>query len=60
VVTTRAHIAALGLADDPGAQAYLTARAAERDIDLAKLPRLWEKVASATYRRRLFELIVKL
>jgi hypothetical protein len=59
VVTTRAHIAALGLADDPGAQAYLTARAAERDIDLAKLPRLWEKVASATY-RRLFELIVKL
>ena len=60
VVTARAHIAALGLADDLGAQAYLTTRATEHDSDLAKLPRLWEKVASATYRRRLFEMIVKL
>jgi CHAD domain-containing protein len=60
VVIARAHIAALGLADDPSARAYLTARAAEHDIDLAKLPRLWERVASATYRRRLFEMIVKL
>jgi len=59
-VTARAHVAALGLADDPGAQAYLAAREAERADLLADLPRRWEKVASATYRRRLFELIVKL
>jgi CHAD domain-containing protein len=60
VVTARAHVAALGLADDGGAQAYLTARDAEHAAHLAELPRKWEKVASATYRRRLFELIVKL
>jgi CHAD domain-containing protein len=59
-VTARAHIAALGLADDPGAQAYLSAREHDRAALLAELPQRWEKVASATYRRRLFELIVKL
>ncbi|HJZ49344.1 MAG TPA: CHAD domain-containing protein [Roseiflexaceae bacterium] len=59
-VTARAHIAALGLADDPGAQVYLAAREQERAALLAELPRLWEKVASATYRRRLFEMIVKM
>ena len=59
-VTARAHIAALGLADDPGTQDYLAAREQDRDALLAELPRLWEKVASATYRRRLFEMIVKL
>ena len=59
-VTARAHIAALGLADDPGTQAYLAAREQDRAALLAELPRLWEKVASATYRRRLFEMIVKL
>jgi CHAD domain-containing protein len=59
-VTARAHIAALGLADDPGTLDYLSSREQDRDALLAALPRLWEKVASATYRRRLFEMIVKL
>jgi CHAD domain-containing protein len=59
-VTARAHIAALGLADDTGAQDYLRAREQERDTLLAKLSGLWEKVASAAFRRRLFEMIVKL
>jgi CHAD domain-containing protein len=59
-VTARAHIAALGLTDDPGTQSYLSSREQDRDALLAELPRLWEKVASATYRRRLFEMIVKL
>jgi CHAD domain-containing protein len=59
-VAARAHIAELGLASDRGAQGYLAAREQERAALLAELPRLWEKVASATYRRRLFELIVKL
>jgi CHAD domain-containing protein len=60
VVTARAHVAALGLADDGGAQDYLAARDAEHAAYLVDLPRKWEKVASATYRRRLFEVIVKL
>jgi len=60
VVTARAHVAALGLADDRGAQDYLAARDAEHAAYLVDLPRKWEKVASASYRRRLFELIVKL
>jgi CHAD domain-containing protein len=60
VVTARAHVAALGLAEDAGAQDYLAARDAEYTTHLAELPRKWEKVASTTYRRRLFELIVKL
>jgi CHAD domain-containing protein len=59
-VTAREHVAMLGLADDAGAQEYLDARDAERDRLLAELPARWEKVASATYRRRLFELIVKM
>jgi len=60
VVTARAHVATLGLSSDAGAQDYLAARDAEHAAHLAELPRKWEKVASATYRRRLFELIVKL
>ena len=59
-VTARAHVASLGLADDPGTQDYLASREQDRAALLAELPRLWEKVASATYRRRLFEMIVKL
>jgi CHAD domain-containing protein len=59
-VTAHAHVAALGLADDPGTQVYLASREQDRTALLAELPRLWEKVASATYRRRLFEMIVKL
>jgi len=59
-VVARAHVDALGLAEDQGAQTYLAARDAERAPLLAELPRLWEKVASATYRRQLFELSVKL
>jgi len=60
VVTARRHVAALGLADDRGAQDYLAARDAEQAAYLVDLPRKWEKVASATYRRRLFEVVVKL
>ena len=59
IVTARAHVAALGLAGEPGAQAYLAERAADRTALLAELSRLWDKVDSATYRRHLFELIVK-
>lgn len=59
-VTAREHMAALGLADDAGAQAYLATRTTERAPKLAELPRLWDRVDSGTYRRRLFELIVKM
>ena len=59
-VVARSHIAALELSDDLGAQSYLATRDAEHAAHLAGLPRLWEKVGSATYRRQLFELIVKL
>jgi CHAD domain-containing protein len=59
-VTARKHVAALGLADDPGAQDYLAARDAERARQLAALPDLWENVASTTYQQRLFELIVRM
>jgi len=59
-VTARMHVASLGLAGDPGTQDYLASREQDRAALLAELPHLWEKVASATYRRRLFELIVKL
>jgi hypothetical protein len=48
------------LDDDPGTQDYLASREQDHAGLLAELPHLWEKVASATYRRRLFELIVKL
>jgi CHAD domain-containing protein len=56
----RAHIAALGLADDEGAQAFLAARSEACAAHAAELPRLWEKVAGATYRRRLWEMITRL
>lgn len=59
-VVARAHVEALEMSGDPGAQAYLAAGDAERAQHLAEFPRLWEKVASATYRRRLSEMIVKL
>jgi len=59
-VTARAHVAALGLADDLGAQSYLAARGADRERLLAELPKRWEKIDSGTFRRRLFEMIVKL
>jgi CHAD domain-containing protein len=56
--TARGNIAALGLAGDPGALDYLSARNAERVEWQAKLPWLWEQVASAAYQRQLFTLIV--
>jgi CHAD domain-containing protein len=59
-VVAHSHVTALGLSEDEGARAYLAARDAEHEAQLAELPRRWEKVASATYRRRLFELLVKL
>ena len=46
--------------DDTDLEAYVASRIAERERLLAELPRRWEKVASATYRRKLMELIVKL
>lgn len=58
-VVARDHIRALGLGDDPGAQAYLAALDAEHERLLAEFPRLWARVDSATYRRRLFELIIR-
>lgn len=60
IVTAHVHIDALGLKDDPGAQAYLAARDAERTAHREELLGKWEKVASATYRRQLFELLNKL
>ncbi|MBK9714246.1 MAG: CHAD domain-containing protein [Kouleothrix sp.] len=59
-VAARAHVAALGLADDPGAQQYLAAREIERGDLLAALPDLWGQVDSAAYRRQLFEMIIGL
>ena len=59
-MVTRDHIRALGLSDDAGAQEYLAALEAEHDQLLASFPRLWAKVDSATYRRRLFEMIIRL
>lgn len=59
-VTARAHIEALGMLGDAGAQGYLAALLDRREEHLHALPRHWEKVASAGYRRKLFELISKL
>ncbi|GAB4190975.1 MAG: hypothetical protein OHK0022_04270 [Roseiflexaceae bacterium] len=56
----REHVAELDMLGDPGARAYLAAREAESHAHLGDLPRLWEKVAGATYRRKLFEAISKL
>ncbi len=56
----REHVAALDMQDDPGARTYLAAREHESQAHLADMPRLWEKVASATYRRKLFEAISRL
>lgn len=54
------HVQELGLAKDAGVQAYLAARSTSNDTYLAEFPTLWGKVASATYRRNLFGLIVKM
>jgi CHAD domain-containing protein len=59
-ITARSRIAALGLAGDLGAQSYLAACDAERVKQQIKLPRLWAQVASVTYQRRLFKLIVSM
>ncbi len=56
----REHIRALGMTDDPGAQEYLAALDATHDRLLTGFARLWAKVDSATYRRRLFELIIRM
>jgi len=58
-VVAREYIRALGLGDDPGAQAYLAVLDAEHERLLAEFPRAWARVDSATYRRRLFELIIR-
>jgi CHAD domain-containing protein len=59
-MTARMQIAALDLLDDPGAQSYLAHLETARAILLADLPRLWSRVASGTYRRRLFEMIARM
>jgi CHAD domain-containing protein len=59
-VVARARIHALGLDRQAGVEAYLQARDAEHATHLETLPRLWEKVNSATYRRRVWEMIAKL
>ncbi|MCS6937669.1 MAG: CYTH and CHAD domain-containing protein [Roseiflexaceae bacterium] len=56
----REHIQALGLTNDPGAQEYIAALDAAHDRLLTGFSRLWAKVDSATYRRRLFELIIRM
>jgi CHAD domain-containing protein len=59
-VVARQRVHGLGLHGEPGVDAYLEARDAERAAQMDALPGLWEKVASATYRRRMWEMIVKL
>ncbi len=59
-VVARAYIRRLGLEADPGAQAYLAARDAERVTLLAELPGRWDQVASPAYRRQLLDLIAQL
>jgi CHAD domain-containing protein len=59
-VAARKRVQALGLHRREAIDAYLQARDLEHAAYFAELPRRWEKVASATYRRRLMELIVKL
>jgi inorganic triphosphatase YgiF len=56
----REHVRALEMGDDPGAQEYLAALDAEHDRLLTGFARLWAKVDSATYRRRLFEMIIRM
>jgi CHAD domain-containing protein len=58
-VVARQRIQTLDLADQAGVEAYLLARESERAGQMGALPQLWDKVASATYRRRLWEMIVK-
>lgn len=57
-VTAQASVVEFGLVDDPGTLEYLTARNAEQFELRPKVPWLWEQVASPTYQRRLFKLIV--
>jgi CHAD domain-containing protein len=59
-VVARQRVRQLGQDKHAGVRAYLEARDAQSAARLEELGRLWEKVGSATYRRRLFELIVKL
>jgi len=59
-VVARQRIHDLDLDGQPGVEAYLQAREAERAAQMGTLPGLWEKVGSATYRRRVWEMIAKL
>ncbi|GAB4111257.1 MAG: hypothetical protein Fur005_02400 [Roseiflexaceae bacterium] len=58
--TAHMHLANLGLLDDPGAQIYLAHLTSHHEQLLSQLPALWQKVASATYRRNLFEMIIRI
>lgn len=59
-VVARGYIREFGLLDDPGAQDYLAALDDAHERELEQFPRLWDKVDSATYRRRLFELLIRM
>lgn len=61
-VAVAAHILAADAPADTAdaVAAYMALRNAEATQLLGELPARWDKVASATYRRRLMELIVKL
>ena len=59
-VTARRYLAELGLADDPGAQAYLVSRSAERAAWRAALPGQWVQVVGPTYRGLLLEVLAAL
>ncbi len=54
-----AHIAQLAMLAEPGARSYIDHLATRRASLIEDLPRIWEKVTGKTYRRKLFEAILK-
>lgn len=62
IAVALAYVTALEVDDAarPGLAAYCASRQAERTGLLAGLPQRWEKLMSATYRRKVMEAIVKL
>jgi len=56
----RQRVQELGLSEDTATQRYLMARDHDRTTHLATFTRLWSQIDSATYRRRLFEAIIRL
>lgn len=60
MVVAQAQVEALDLVDDEGAIAYLRMQTNAWIEHKDELERLWDRINSATYRRRLFELLIKL